>query len=108
MKLIDIIGYLLNPDKMDELYTIEKSKTDSETWLIYMKGALDIDSEIKIFAIEETDDELIYKKDGVVFIQLFPIEYAVDLIESDLNLKGSGYSNSEIAKRLLEHRIKDA
>lgn len=108
MKLIELIDYLLNPDKLEGLYANEKLNADSEALLIYMQGALDIESEVKIFAIEETDDNLVYKKDGVIFQQLFPLDYAIELIESDLNLKGRGFDNLEIAKRLLEYRIKDA
>jgi hypothetical protein len=108
MKLINLIEYLVNPHKLDELYLTEKLNTDSEALLIYMQGALDLASEIKFFAIEETGDHLVYEKDGVQYEQLFPIDYAIELIESDLDLKGKGYSNLQIAKRLLEYRIKDA
>lgn len=108
MKLINLIEYLESPDKLEALYVNEKLNTDSEALLIYMQGALDLESEVKFFAIEETEDDLVYEKDGIRYEQFFPIDYAIELIESDLDLKGKGYSNLEIAKRLLEYRIKDA
>ena len=73
-----------------------------------MRESLNIDSEIKLFEIEETSDYLNYEKDGVKYIQLFPVNSAIDLIESDLNLKGHGFSNEQITQRLVEYGINDA
>lgn len=108
MKLVNLMAYLLNSDKLEELYEREKLDTDSEALLIYMKGELSLDSEIKFFEMEETEDDLVYEKSGTKYLQLFPIDDAIELIESDLNLKDKGYSDLEIAERLLEYRIKDA
>jgi hypothetical protein len=107
MKLINLVEYLVDPEKLENLYTNENLNTGSEALLIYMQGELTLESEIKFFAIEETEDDLVYEKDGMQYEQLFPIDYAIGLIESDLKLKRKGYSNLEIAKRLLEYRIKD-
>lgn len=82
--------------------------SESETLLIYMKESLNIDSEILIFEIEETEDDLVFEKGGIRYIQLFPLQYAVELIKEDLNLKDKGYSDLQIAKRLLEYRERDA
>ena len=108
MKLIDLIKYLVNSDKLQELYTDKNLNSASEALLIYMQGELSLDSEIVFFEIEETGDDLVYEKNGIQYIQFFPIDYATELIESDLDLKGKQYSDIEIAKRLLEYRIKDA
>lgn len=108
MKYIDFIKYLINAEQLVEIYQELEVSNDSEGLLIYMKDALDLESEIIIIEIEETEGDLLFKKGGTNYIQLFPIEYAVNLIESDLNLKGKGYSDLEIATRLLEYRINDA
>ncbi|HEX5155159.1 MAG TPA: hypothetical protein VFW07_27145 [Parafilimonas sp.] len=108
MKLDELIKYLINPQDLEELYLMQGLNTESEALLIYMKGNLDLKSEIIIFELEETADNLLYKKDGISYIQLFPIDYAVELIESVLNLRTKANSNLEIAKRLLEYRQKDA
>jgi hypothetical protein len=108
MKLPELSNYLTNPNLIEGLYENLGISTESEALLIYMKDALDIKSDIKIFEIEETDDDLIFEKDGIFYYQLFPIEYAIELIEYDLNLKDKGYSNSEIAEKLLEYRQNDA
>ncbi|MOA31148.1 hypothetical protein D3C78_1522900 [compost metagenome] len=67
-----------------------------------------MESEITLFEIEETEDDLVFEKEGVQYIQLFPLDYAIELIEFDLDLKNNGYSDLEIAQRLLEYRQKDA
>ena len=108
MQLVDLIPFIINADKLEQFYRLEKLNSESEALLIYMKNSLSIESEIKIFGIEETEDELVYEVEGVRYLQLFPIDHAVELISSDLNLIGKGYSDLEIAKRLLQYRAKDA
>lgn len=108
MKLIELIKYLVNPEMLEEFFQEQRLNTESEVLLIYMKGDLDLASDISILEIEETEDDLIFEKDGEQYIQLFPIEYAKDLIEFDLNMKDKDYSDLEIAERLLEYRKYDA
>jgi hypothetical protein len=107
MKLEELVPYLMNSKKLEKFLEKELNQ-ESEALLIYMLNELDLKSEISIFEIEETDDDLVFEKDGETYIQLFPIEYAIELIESDLELKDNEYSDLEIAQRLLEYRIKDA
>ncbi|GAA4457581.1 hypothetical protein [Rurimicrobium arvi] len=108
MTLIELIDYLLNPERLENLYEEENLNTESDAIIIYMKYALDLECDVVLFEMEETEDEIIFEKDGIQYFQLFPVEYAIELIESDLDLKGKGYSNLEIAERLLEYRVKDA
>lgn len=108
MKLIELIKYLTNPELLEELFLEQGLNIESEVLLIYMEGDLDLTSDISILEIEETEDDLIFEKDGLQYIQLFPIDYAIDLIEFDLNMKDKGYSDLEIAERLLEYRKNDA
>jgi len=97
MKYVDIIQYLISPKQLDDLYERIGAAKDSEALLIYMKGALDLESEIYIF-----------EKDGCQYYQLFPVGHAVELIENDLDLKNKGYSATEVAQRLLDYRLNDA
>jgi hypothetical protein len=107
MKLIEFIKYLTNPELLESLYKEQGLNLESEVLLIYMKEDLDLSSYISILEIEETEDDLIFEKEGLKYIQLFPIDYAIDLIEFDLNMKDKGYSDLEIAERLLEYRKND-
>lgn len=108
MTLVELIPYLINPVKVNELYLKWDLNIESEALLICMKLKLDLDSEIVFFEIEETEGDLVFEKDEIIYFELFPLEYAIELIEFDLNLKDKGYSDYEIAQRLLEYRQKDA
>jgi len=108
MNLVGLIKYLFDPKLLQTLYQEQGINQDSEALLIYLKEKLSLNSEVEIFEIEETEDDLILEKEGVRYIQLFPVDYAVDLINSDLELRGKGYPDIEIAKRLLKYREKDA
>ena len=108
MKLIDLIEYLINPEKLETLYKSENLNMDSDALLIYMEKSLDLNSNLKFFEIEETEDNLMFEKDNIKYIQFFPFDYAVELIENDLDLKNKGLENIIIAKRLLEYRLRDA
>lgn len=108
MKVTELINFLINPEKLEELYQAEGLNPDSEAFLIYFEGALDLNSDVTFFEIEETEDNIIFEKEGIMYIQFFPLDYAVELIEFDLDLKSKGYSNLVIAQRLLEYRQKNA
>ena len=108
MKLIDFIELLKDSDKLKQVIIGQNQNVDSEALLIYMKETLDIDSEIRFFAIEETKDNLVFEKDETKYVQLFPLDYAEEIVNSDFNLATKGLSNLEIAERLLEYRKKDA
>ena len=107
MKLVELIKYLTNPEQLDELYQEQGLNTESEALLIYLQGTLDLEADIAIFEIEETEDDLVFEKEGIQYVQLFPVDYAIELIESDLDLKDKGYSDLEIAHRLLDYRQTD-
>lgn len=108
MKLIDLIKYLINPENLNELIQQQGLNAESEALLIYMQEDLNLEAEISILEIEETEDEIVFEKEGIRYIQLFPIDHAIDLIEHDLNLKDKGYSDLQIAERLLEYKKYDA
>jgi len=108
MKLVKLVKYLINPKLLDKLYQDLGVNTESEALLIYLKGSLDLETDVFIFEIEETEDDLVFEKEGIKYIQLFPVDYSVELIEFDLDLKNKGYSDLEIAQRLLEYRKRDA
>ena len=108
MKLPELIKFLLDPDQLKALYQKLGVNSDSEALLIYLRETLSLESEISIFEIEETEDDIFFDKDGVQYVQLFAVNHAKDLIEFDLNLKDKGYSDVQIAQRLLDYRINDA
>ncbi len=109
MSLTQFIDVLSSPSHLHQLLLDSGLGPEAtEAALIYMEENLSLDSEIRLFGIEDTEDEMVYFEDGVKYIQLFPVDYAIDLIKSDLDLEGKGYSNMKIATRLLEYRLRDA
>ena len=108
MKLVELIGALFNPEKLKKLINVLGLDSESEALLVYMKENFDITADIRFFKVEETEDELLFEKDDTTYIQLFPIEHIQNLIELDLNMKNKGFSETQIAERLLEYRKHDA
>lgn len=108
MKLLDIIEYLRHPDNVGQLYDTINLSPDSEAILIYMKDSLDLNSELKFFEIEKTEDDLVFKEDDVTYHQFFPVDYAVEILDSYFSDNEKKLDNIGLAKRLLEYRINDA
>ncbi|MEZ0184743.1 hypothetical protein AB9T89_21075 [Flavobacterium oncorhynchi] len=75
-----LIGTLFNPEKLKNLISVLGLDTESEALLFYMKEDLYMTADIRFFEIEETEDELLFEKDGIKYIQLFPIEHIQNLI----------------------------
>ena len=108
MKLIDIIEYLRHSDKLGQLYDRSNLSRDSEAILIYMKDSLDLSSDLKLFEIGRTQDDLVFIEDGVTYHQLFPVDHAVEILASYISDNEKKLDNTELAKRLLDYRINDA
>lgn len=56
MKLVELVEYLIKPQQLKKIYLEQGLTPESEALLVYMKRSLNIDSEITIFGIEETED----------------------------------------------------
>lgn len=108
MKLKDLVPYLREPKKLDRLYAELGVDSDSESILIYMKNKITAESDLTLLPIEESEDEMQLRRDGVDFVQLFPVDHAIDLIESDLNLSKTKLSDNEVALRLIKYAQTDA
>lgn len=108
MKIVDVIPFLLSPDTLESLYSKIKFNSDEDVLCIYMEDEINIKSDVYFFTIEETDDDIIFQRNGVKYVQLLPVDYAIELIESDLDLKDNGYSNLQIAERLVKYALRDA
>lgn len=106
MRLIDLIRYLKEPELLTELYAGKSLDSNSEAILIYMKDSLSIESKIRLFEIEKTDDDILFEDEGERYIQLFSIDYATEIIESHFD--SSLLNDSQVAQQLLAYRIKDA
>ncbi|AYZ36528.1 hypothetical protein EGY07_13610 [Chryseobacterium indologenes] len=104
MNLIDLIGQINN---LHDLYFEFKADVESEALIVCLKDSLDINSEVIIFGIEETNGDLIFEKDGNKYVELFPLEMTQEMVEEYINTY-NGISSTEIAERLLDYRLNDA
>lgn len=107
MNFINFIDYLISPKKLDNLLTELNVDRESEAFIACLKDSLDVNSEVSIFGIEETDGKLMFEKDGAKFIELFPLEMVEEMATDYVNTY-KNMSHSEIAQRLIDYRINDA
>ena len=108
MNLTELIKVLTDPARLAEFYQEQGVDTASEALIISMRETLSLKSEVSIFAIEETEGNLFFEKNGVHYVELFSVDHTRDLLEEGLDLKNRGYSDEAKAQRLLEYRINDA
>lgn len=105
MKLTDIIPYLKNKDKWEDLLADLQIDPNCEEVLIYALEKLDINSDILLIELEKTEDDLEIYFEEKKYIQIFPYSLAYELITIDFsNLK----TDLDIAQRLIEYCINDA
>lgn len=105
MKLTDIIPYLKDIDKWEDLLTDLNIDNNCEEVLIYALDKLDINSDILLIELEKTEDDLEINFEEKKYIQIFPYSFVYELITIDFsNLK----TDLDIAQRLIEYRINDA
>lgn len=105
MKLTDIIPYLKDTDKWEDLLADLNIDNNCEEVLIYALDKLDINSDILLIELEKTEDDLEINFEEKKYIQIFPYSLAYELITIDFsNLK----TDLDIAQRLIEYRINDA
>lgn len=107
MNFINFIDYLINPGKLNDLLTELNVNRDSEALIACLKGSVDLNSEVSILGIEDTDGKLIFERDGTRFIELFPLEMVQEMATEYVN-QYKNISHYEIAQRLIDYRINDA
>lgn len=72
MKLVELIKMLTSSEQLGKLYQVQGVDAESDALLIYLQGNLSLESEIAIFGMEETEDDLYFEKEGIQYVQLFP------------------------------------
>lgn len=107
MNFINFIDYLIDSVKLDKLLTEMTVDKESEALIACLKNSLDVNSEVSIFGIEETDGKLMFEKNSIKFIELFPLEMLQEMTIEYVNTY-KDMSHREIAEKLLNYRINDA
>lgn len=108
MKLLDFIPYLVAPDKLAAYYRQIGLGEQAVCPLIYMRDALSESSDIAVFELEETSDDIRFTKNGVDYLQLMPVDQAIEFIEDEFPPKLKAVSHREIASRIIEYATYDA
>jgi hypothetical protein len=87
MKLPDLLKALRSKHGFAELCHILEIDLDQEeeegAVLIYFVDKFDLNSDVRLFSETETDDLLVYEKNGVSFFQLANVFLIKHLIEND-------------------------
>lgn len=102
MTLIELVPYLHNPK---QLYAEIALNRESKELQLYLKESLSLEAEVAIFEIEETNDEDFFVKDGITYVQLYPLDHSMDLVEFDSLEEDLDQSDVAAAKRLLADRL---
>ncbi|KMQ64583.1 hypothetical protein ACM46_10015 [Chryseobacterium angstadtii] len=107
MDLVNFIDYLINLGKIAVMLSELNVNNESEALIVCFKDSIDLNSEISIFGIEETEGDLIFEKEGNKFVELFPLDMVQEMVEEYVNTY-KGISSYEIGQRLIDYRINDA
>jgi len=108
MKLVDLIEYLLEPDRLKRLYQMQgvsQEAIEEDDLCIYMEGSLSLDSPIRFITPQESGDRIHFQKAGIEYVYLLEVYLAVELLE---DIKAQLPSNLDCAKSLLHYAIYDA
>ena len=109
MKFIELIKYLQDESTLEKFYLENNISFEEESPLAYMENELHIDSEIHLFMLEETEDEVLIEKSGKRFIQLFPLDLGVEFYSYfEEEFEKWKYTEEQKAIRLLKYRLNDA
>jgi hypothetical protein len=105
MKLTDLIPYIKDTHKWNDLLSDRRIDNNCKEVLIYALDKLDINSDIILIEVEKTEDNLEITLEDKKYVQILPYSLAHELTTIDLsNLK----TDIDIAQRLIEYSINDA
>jgi hypothetical protein len=108
MKLINLIDHLKNLSKTEELTETELPNVEFGQIDTYLEGSMDIESEVVFFDAEKIPDDVMIEVNGIKYINLFPLPMLQEMVEEYHNTYGEKMQDFEIAKNILDYRIKDA
>lgn len=89
---------------------VSQTLGDLEAGLIdvYLKDNPEIDSEIVFFDVDKIPGMLEITVDGIRYVNLFPLEMLQEMVQDYSKLSSGKLSDSEIAKKILDYRMRDA
>lgn len=107
MKLIELVDRLKTLDNAKAFIANELPNVEVDQVDIYLKESLDINAEVRFFDAETIPNTFLLELDGIKYVNLFPFYMLQEMVEDHTKLSDK-LSDAEIAKRILDYRIKDA
>ena len=101
MNLLDLIVRLADPLPQDAFFLDHGVDTASEHLSVYMRDTPNLETDIALLGVEETDEVMNYLKDGAHWINFLPLYMVEDGVAAHK-------SPLEIATQVLEYARNDA
>ena len=105
MNLLDLIVRLADPLPRNAFFLDHGVDTTSEHLSVYMRDTPNLETDIALLGVEETDEVMNYLKDGAHWINFLPLYMVEDMVEGGV---AAHKSPLEIATRVLEYARNDA
>jgi hypothetical protein len=109
MKLLELVDYLVEPDKLAKLYRelgLFPELVDEYGVAIYMVGStIELDADIRLLSFRETKGRTEIKLDGLAYVYVLEVDLAQDLL-ADCEVRV--VTKLEQANRLLHYALYDA
>jgi len=108
MIFFEIIGHLKSIEKAQNFIKSELLNAEFDQIDTCLKGSLEVRSEVRFFDAETIPSSLLVEIDREQLVNLFPLNLLQEMIEEYENIPGRKLTNLEIARKILEYRMKDA
>ncbi len=108
MNIVELVKYLKNISIAENLIRTSVPDIEYDVVDLYMENKLGLESEIVFFDATKIPNKLIIDINGVQYKNLFPLYLAQEMVQEYDKFNNYKLSDLEIAKKLLEYRLKDA
>ena len=101
MKLIELMTYLKSKEEAEIFISKELPNVDFDMVILYMKGSIDINSDIRFFDFYKIDNKNQIQIDREIYKGFTSLSELQEMIQSYEELENNKPSDLEIAKRIV-------
>ena len=105
MNLLDLVKRLADPRPLEPFLREHGVNTASEHLSVYMRQAPGLEADIALLGVEETDEAMVYSRDGTRWVNFLPLYMVEEIVEGGM---AAHKSPAEIATRILDYARDDA
>ena len=105
MNLVELVALFKSGKSYEEFCDDYRLDADSEVIEIYMTKPMSIEESLAFYPIEVTEGKVQFIYNSVEYYNLFDFYYFIDAIEE---VKGTNYTDREVAGKLLNYAMLDA